>query len=56
MAGDREVTVRLAAPLGNRVLIWGAHGWGSNTLGSPLPVVIPRIPDNSKKHEVQNNS
>ena len=35
----REVVVRLAAPLGNRVLIWPAHGPGSTTFGSPCTVI-----------------
>jgi hypothetical protein len=36
---EREVVVRLGAPLGNRVLIWCAHGPGSETFGSPRTVI-----------------
>jgi hypothetical protein len=35
----REVVVRLAAALGNRVLIWLAHGAGYDTCGSPRTVI-----------------
>jgi hypothetical protein len=35
----REVVVRLAAPLGNRVLIWAAHGPGESTFGNPRTVI-----------------
>jgi hypothetical protein len=35
----REVTVELAAPLGNRVLVWAAHGPGSDTFGAPRVVL-----------------
>jgi hypothetical protein len=35
----REVVVCLAAPLGNRVLIWLAHGAGYDTCGSPRTVI-----------------
>ena len=38
-AEEREVVVRLAAPLGNRVLICLAHGPGSSTFGSPRTVI-----------------
>ncbi|MEU9508230.1 hypothetical protein AB0D32_18365 [Micromonospora sp. NPDC048170] len=38
-AEKREVVVRLAAPLGNRVLIRLAHGPGSSTFGSPVTVI-----------------
>ncbi|MEV1143331.1 hypothetical protein [Micromonospora sp. NPDC049799] len=38
-AEEREVDVRLAAPLGDRVLICVAHGPGSSTFGSPRTVV-----------------
>jgi len=38
-AEDRQVVVRLAAPLGNRVLIWPAHGPGSDTFASPRTVI-----------------
>jgi len=36
---EREVVVRLAAALGNRVLIWLAHGAGSDTCGAPRTVI-----------------
>jgi hypothetical protein len=36
---QREVVVRLAAPLGNRVLIWLAYGAGSDTCGAPRTVI-----------------
>jgi len=36
---DREVVVRLDAPLGNRVLIWDAGGPGSDAFGSPVTVL-----------------
>jgi hypothetical protein len=36
---EREVVVRLSAPLGNRVLIWAAHGPGSETFGAARTVV-----------------
>ena len=36
---QREVVVRLAAPLGNRVLIWLADGAGSDTCGAPRTVI-----------------
>jgi hypothetical protein len=35
----REVVVCLNAPLGNRVLVWLAHGVGTDTCGSPRTVV-----------------
>ncbi|GLI01773.1 hypothetical protein [Phytohabitans aurantiacus] len=35
----REVVVRLAAPLGNRVLISRGHGPGADTFGAPLTVL-----------------
>jgi hypothetical protein len=35
----REVVVRLDAPLGNRVLVWQAHGAGRDTCGTPCAVV-----------------
>lgn len=38
-AEEREVVVRLATPLGNRVLICLAHGPGSSTFGSPVTVI-----------------
>ncbi len=38
-AEEREVVVRLAAPLGNRALICLGHGPGSATFGSPVAVV-----------------
>ena len=38
MAG-REVVVRLAAPLGNHVLINLGNGFGTSTFGSPLAVI-----------------
>jgi hypothetical protein len=37
---DREVVVRLAEPLGNRVLIWAAHGPDSDTFGAPRTVLL----------------
>jgi len=36
---EREVVVRLAEPLGNRVLIWAAHGPDSDTFGAPRTVL-----------------
>ncbi len=38
-AEDREVVVRLAAPLGNRVLVGIGHGPGTTTFGSPMTVL-----------------
>jgi len=38
-AEEREVVVRLAAPLGNRVLVWAAHGAGYDTCGAPRTVI-----------------
>jgi hypothetical protein len=38
-AEEREVVVHLAAPLGNRVLIWSAHGRGTGTFGAPRTVI-----------------
>ncbi|MBY8874526.1 hypothetical protein K7640_22110 [Micromonospora sp. PLK6-60] len=38
-AEEREVVVRLAAPLGDRVLIGQAHDPGSATFGSPITVL-----------------
>ncbi|MFJ5665782.1 hypothetical protein ACIQAR_08820 [Micromonospora chalcea] len=40
-AEEREVVVRLAAPLGNRVLIHTGHGPGTPTFGSPITVLTP---------------
>jgi hypothetical protein len=36
----REVVVRLAAPLGNRVLVWKAHGANRDTCGTPRTVLV----------------
>ena len=38
-SADREVVARLAAPLGNRVLIGKGNGVGTSNFGSPLTVV-----------------
>ncbi|KAB1107470.1 hypothetical protein F6X54_26500 [Micromonospora aurantiaca] len=38
-AEEREVVVRLAAPLGNRVLIGIGHGPGTTTFGLPITVL-----------------
>ncbi|MEU6075432.1 hypothetical protein [Micromonospora sp. NPDC047074] len=43
-AEEREVVVRLAAPLGNRVLVWLAHGAGSDTCGAPRTVLTSSRP------------
>jgi hypothetical protein len=37
-----EVVVHLAAPLGNRVLIWAGDGPGTDSFGSPRMVHTPR--------------
>ena len=37
----REVVVRLAAPLGKRVLIHTGHGPGAPAFGSPITVLTP---------------
>ena len=39
VAEKREVVVRLADALGNRVLISAGHGIGADTFGSPLTVM-----------------
>jgi hypothetical protein len=36
----REVVVRLAVPLGNRVLVWRAHGANRDTRGTPRTVLV----------------
>jgi hypothetical protein len=41
---EREVVVRLAAPLGNRVLIGIANGVDSDTFGAPLTVITSTRP------------
>ncbi|MDW3850391.1 hypothetical protein NMK34_27640 [Micromonospora sp. BRA006-A] len=38
-AEEREVVVRLAAPLGNRVLVGVGHGPGTTTFGLPITVL-----------------
>ncbi len=38
-AEEREVVVRLAAPLGNRVLVGIGHGPGTTTFGPPITVL-----------------
>ena len=38
-AEEREVVVRLAAPLGNRVLVGIGHGPGTTTFGLPITVL-----------------
>jgi hypothetical protein len=43
-AEEREVVVRLAAPLGNRVLVWPAHGAGHDTCGAPRTVITSAQP------------
>jgi hypothetical protein len=41
---EREVVVRLAAPLGNRVLVSGGHGAGYDTCGAPGTVITSAPP------------